>query len=242
VTSQLPASGCDRRTLALARKRVISASFTRAAPHTLDAASFTAAIDAVSGYDSDLARIVADHGPPPFWSRPPGFATLVLLILEQQVSLASAKATYGRLEALARPLTPRRLLARNDAELRSAGVSRQKARYLRALALAVSAGALDIASLDGAPDDIVRERLVAITGIGPWTANIYLLSALRRPDIWPANDLALATAVREVKRLRRQPDLARMERIGSAFRPYRAVAARFLWHYYLSSRGKVWAQ
>lgn len=215
---------------------------TAATPTALDAASFAMAVQEIAARDADLARILADHGPPPFWSRPTGFATLVLLILEQQVSLASAKATFARLQAIARPMTPKRLLAADDAALRSAGLSRQKSRYVRELALAVHGRTLDVASLNHAPDAAVRERLVAITGIGPWTANIYLLSALHRPDIWPANDLALVTAVREVKRLRGQPSPERMERIGRAFRPYRAVAARFFWHYYLSSRGKPWAQ
>jgi DNA-3-methyladenine glycosylase II len=186
--------------------------------------------------DADLARILADLGPPPMWAREPGFATLIHIILEQQVSLASARAAYERLLAAADPLTPVRFLALDDATLREIGFSRQKAGYGRGLAQAIVEGRLDLseAALGGMDDEGVRAALTQIKGIGPWTADIYLLMALRRPDIWPRGDLALATAVQRVKGLEARPTEDELEEIGAAWRPWRAVAARLLWHYYLS--------
>jgi DNA-3-methyladenine glycosylase II len=186
--------------------------------------------------DPHLARIVADYGPPPMWAREPGFSTLVHIILEQQVSLASARAAYERLLAVAAPLTPKRFLELDDAELKAAGFSRQKARYGRELASAIASGQLDLDRLHALDDEAARTTLTQVKGIGRWTANIYLLLALRRPDIWPAGDLALATAAQRVMGLRSVPAPHELEAIGAAWRPWRAVAARLLWHYYLSNR------
>jgi DNA-3-methyladenine glycosylase II len=190
----------------------------------------------LTGRDPRLARILADYGPPPMWAREPGFPTLLRTILEQQVSLASARATYDKLVAIAAPLTPDRFLELEDSELKTAGFSRQKTRYGRELATAILSGRLDLDRLYGLDDEDARTALTRVKGIGRWTADIYLLLALRRPDIWPAGDLALATAVRQVMGLAAAPEPNRMEAIGAAWRPWRAVAARLLWHYYLSSR------
>jgi DNA-3-methyladenine glycosylase II len=185
--------------------------------------------------DSDLAAVVDAYGPPPLWAREPGFHTLIHIILEQQVSLASAKAAYDRLIVATGRLLPEPFLRLTDAELKGIGFSRQKTAYGRALAQAIFDGQLDLARLATRDDREAKSQLTAIKGIGPWTADIYLLMVLRRPDAWPSGDLALAAAVRRVKRMRSQPTPKKLEQIGKAWRPWRAVAARILWHYYLSS-------
>jgi DNA-3-methyladenine glycosylase II len=188
--------------------------------------------------DTHLAEVVEKYGPPPLWVREPGFPTLVYIILEQQVSLASAKAAFDRLNAAVRPLTPGRFLRLTDAELLRIGFSRQKTLYTRLLAESLSRRYFDLRDLHGLEDDTARKMLVAFKGIGKWTADIYLLSALRRPDIWPTGDLALSTAVQEVKRLRQRPSPERLEKLSAPWRPWRAVAARLFWHAYLSKRGQ----
>ncbi len=187
--------------------------------------------------DPDLAAVVAEHGPPVFWHRPGGFRALVLFILEQQVSLASAAACYGALLRAQRGMTPADVLANPD--LRGSGVSRQKERYLRALASAVQAGELDLDALETLPDDEVRRRLVALPGIGAWTADVYLLACLQRPDLWPVGDRALQVATAEAIGLEDVPGPVELERIGERWRPFRSTAARILWHGYLRRRGRV---
>ncbi len=194
------------------------------------------ALRALAGRDGDLARVVSDYGKPPRRARDPGFATLALLILEQQVSLASARATYDRLAAACGAVRSDSVLALGDDGLKSVGLSRQKARYVRLLAEAVDGGALDLDRLAALGDDEVRAQLTRITGIGEWTADIYLLTALQRADVWPAKDLALQVAAHEIKGLEARPDHRALAEIGEAWRPYRAVAARILWHYYLNTK------
>ncbi len=185
--------------------------------------------------DSDLAAVVTRWGAPPLWPREPGFPTLVYLILEQQVSLASAKAAYERLlDKLNAALVPERFLSLNVRQLKTIGFSRQKTGYCRLLADSVLKGHLDLDAIAGMDDDSARAALTRIKGIGPWTADVYLLMALKRPDVWPVGDLALQKAARRVKRLRKHPSPARLEKLGEAWRPWRAVAARLLWHDYLS--------
>jgi DNA-3-methyladenine glycosylase II len=192
----------------------------------------------LAAQDPDLAAVVDKYGPPPLWAREPGFQTLIHIVLEQQVSLASAKAAYDRLLAVTGRLVPERFLALSDAELKAVGFSRQKTAYGRTLAQAILDGRIDLARLETLDDDQVKVQLTAIKGIGPWTADIYLLMVLRRPDTWPSGDLALASAVQRVKRMRTSPTPMKLERIGQAWRPWRAVAARILWHYYLSTPGR----
>jgi DNA-3-methyladenine glycosylase II len=188
--------------------------------------------------DAHLAEVVQKYGTPPLWVREPGFPTLVYIILEQQVSLASAKAAFDRLNAAVRPLIPRRFLKLTDDELLRIGFSRQKTLYARLLAESLARRYFDLRNLHELHDDAARKMLVAFKGIGNWTADIYLLSALRRPDIWPIGDLALATAVQEVKRLRLRPSPEKLEKMSAPWKPWRAVAARLFWHHYLSKRGK----
>jgi DNA-3-methyladenine glycosylase II len=197
---------------------------------------FRSAVAELAGRDADLAAVVEAFGQPRFRRRPQGFRTLLYLIVEQQVSLASARSTFGKLVArLGEEPTPRAVLALGDDDLRAVGFSRQKARYARALADAVAGGGLRLDSLRRRDDEAVKAALTRLPGIGPWTADIYLMEALGRPDVWPVGDLALAVGVEKVKRLAGRPDQAALTALGEAWRPWRAVAARVLWHYYLNT-------
>ena len=198
---------------------------------------FSQGVRLLTDRDEHLAEVVKTYGRPPLWVREPGFPTLVYIILEQQVSLASAKAAFDRLQAAVKPLTPRRFLKLNDVELLRIGFSRQKTLYTRLLAESLARRHFDLRCLHDLPDDSAHKMLVAFKGIGRWTADIYLLSALRRPDIWPTGDLALATAVQEVKRLDKRPTPEKLEALSAPWRPWRAVAARLFWHAYLCKRG-----
>ena len=186
--------------------------------------------------DPDFASVVNACGPPPLWDREPGFNTLIRIILEQQVSLVSARAIYHRLQDALRSLTPETVLKADEQGLRSLGVTRQKAAYLVNLARAVEDGSLDLDGLAGLDDTEAIGILTSIKGIGPWTAGIYLLMALCRPDAWPPGDIALATAYGNLKGLSARPTSEELDEIAAGWRPHRAAAARLLWHYYLSEK------
>ncbi|MDN5796495.1 MAG: hypothetical protein L0H79_12175 [Intrasporangium sp.] len=205
----------------------------------MDEATFSQAVDDLVARDADLARLVDEYGRPRLWTRPAGFAALVLLILEQQVSLASAAAAYGRVVDRLGGMAPDLLLATSPEELRADGVSRQKDRYLRVLSEAVLSGSLDLDVLARQPDDEVRRALVALPGIGPWTADVYLLACLGRPDLWPVGDRALQVATAEALGLDDVPDSAALVGLGERWQPLRSSAARLLWHGYLSRRGRA---
>jgi DNA-3-methyladenine glycosylase II len=207
-------------------------------PEALTRSTLDAAVAELAGRDRDLAGIVARFGLPPLWDRSPGFGTLLHIVLEQQVSLASARAAFDRLTTAADPLTPAGFLALSDVELLAIGFSRQKARYGRALALALETRTLDLDGLAELDDAAVARELEAIPGIGPWTSTIYLLMVLGRPDVWPIGDIALATAIGEAKGLDHRPGPDEMAAIGDAWRPWRSVAARLFWHDYLGRRGR----
>jgi DNA-3-methyladenine glycosylase II len=204
----------------------------------LDEAAFAEGVRFLADRDEHLAAVVHTYGQPPLWVREPGFPALVFIMLEQQVSLASARAAFARLTAAVRPLTPARFLKLSDAALLKIGFSRQKALYTRLLAESLAYRYFNLRDLHELHDDAARKMLIAFKGIGGWTADIYLLSALRRPDIWPTGDLALATAVQEVKRLRQRPSPDKLEALSIPWKPWRAVAARLFWHAYLSKRGQ----
>jgi DNA-3-methyladenine glycosylase II len=172
------------------------------------------------------------------WARPAGFATLLHIILEQQVSLASAKAAFHRLKAvLGENPTPERFLTLSGNELKAIGFSRQKIAYSRNLAQALLEGKINLDQLPALPDEAAKAELMKLKGIGPWSAEIYLLEVLLRPDSWPRDDLALLTALRDVKHLPAIPSPQRGEEIAALWRPWRAVAARMLWSQYLTKRG-----
>lgn len=205
----------------------------------LDEDTFRMAVDLLAAEDHSLARVVDRWGVPEFWQRRPGFPTLTLLILEQQVSLESGAAMYRRLAGLVGPVTPESVLAAGPDRLRSIGVTRQKAGYLVDLAARIVAGEIDLAVLENAPVGVARETLLAIRGIGPWTADAYLLSASRRPDMWPVGDRALQVGVAEVLEIGETPDTDQLQVLGESWRPVRAAAARLIWHSYLCERGRV---
>lgn len=205
----------------------------------MDDRLFARTVADLTAHDPDLAALVAAHGIPPLWLRPPGFPSLVLFILEQQVSLASAAAAYRKVLDRLGAMAPDALLGTTPEELRADGVSRQKDRYLRALASAVATGDLDLPGLADQPDDEVRRALMALPGIGRWTADVYLLACLGRPDLWPVGDRALQVAAAEALGLDEVPDQAGLELLGERWRPHRSTAARLLWHGYLVRRGRA---
>jgi DNA-3-methyladenine glycosylase II len=186
--------------------------------------------------DRQLGSVLVRYGPPPLWEREQGFATLIYIILEQQVSLASAKAAYDKLLAYMDPLTPAGFLDLSDDQLKGFGFSRQKSSYGRNLANAILDKSLDLAMLAELDDKAAKARLMQVKGIGSWTADIYLLRALGRPDVWPGGDLALAVAVQRLKGLATRPSPRELDAISRKWKPWRAVAARMLWHYYLNWR------
>ena len=183
--------------------------------------------------DPDLAGIVSSFGPPPLWGRRPGYATLVRIILEQQVSLASANAVYKRLRVALGEVTPLNVAAIAARDLCQWGFTRQKAEYCHEIATLIVTGQFDLRAVAQGDDATAHQALVSLRGVGPWTADIYLLMALRRPNIWPIGDLALAEATRRVKRLRHRPSDELLSTIASHWHPFRSVAARILWHLYL---------
>jgi DNA-3-methyladenine glycosylase II len=205
-------------------------------PKRLTRASLARGVRALVERDADLARVAHAYGLPPLWERAEGFPTLVLTILEQQVSLASALAAFERLRVAAAPVTPENFLTFDDAQLRAFGFSRQKTLYCRLLARAVLDGELDLSKLASLSDGEARTELVRLKGVGAWTAEVYLLRALLRPDAWPAGDLALQLAAQQVKRLPARPNAAELVALAEPWRPLRAVAARQLWRQYLEGR------
>ena len=181
--------------------------------------------------DADIARAYRQVGLPPKRSHDPSFAGLLRILVAQQISAAATRNITARLEAAANPLTPETFLALDDAAVRAIGLSGQKVRYGRALANAIADGTLDLSALEGTDDESAISALVAIMGIGQWTAEIYLLFALRRPDIWPAGDLAIRSALQRLRGLEERPSIAQARDDAEAWRPHRSAAARFLWHY-----------
>ena len=206
-------------------------------PRKLDHITLLEGVKWLSEKDPDLGKVISEYGPPPLWDREPGFPSLLKIILEQQVSLASAQSTYDKLVAKLGTLTPESFLTLDDAELKKAGFSRQKTRYGRVLVHSILDGSLDLHRLESLSNSEVEERLTALTGIGKWTSGIYLLMILCRPDVWPRGDLALNKAMMEVKSLETVPNNDLAEKIAENWRPWRSVAARILWHHYLGGRG-----
>jgi len=184
--------------------------------------------------DRHLAAIYKRFGPPPMWARRPGFPTLLRIVLEQQVSLVSARAMFNRLKANVNPFTPQHFMDRGERYLRSLGMTRQKAHYAIQVAEAFSNDHLRLISR--LSDEAAHARLISIKGVGPWTANIYLLMALRRADVWPEGDIALASAVMKIRKMKRRPSFVELSQMAERWRPFRSVAARMLWQYYLAER------
>jgi DNA-3-methyladenine glycosylase II len=190
----------------------------------------------LAGRDKELKGVLDQYGPPPFWVRPNRFETLVLTILEQQVSLASAYAAYKKLKARIEKITPDAILALSDEELRACYFSRQKIGYVRGLATALVEGRIGLKKYHYLPDEDVRSHLKQLKGIGDWTVDIYLLHALRRTDIFPLGDLALVNAIREVKGLPAGVAKDHLLSLAEPWRPYRSIATMILWHSYIQKR------
>ncbi len=187
----------------------------------------------LAAQDADLERLVACNGVPPLWRREASFSTVVLIILEQQVSLASARAAFDRLQAALGDVEPAAFLSLDDAQLGAIGFSAQKAGYCRGLAAGVLDGSIDLDHIGLLDDDEARRRLVAIRGIGPWTADVYLMFALGRIDAWPPGDRALLVSLGRAKGLDPVPTSQVGVEMAEVWRPWRSVAARLLWHDYL---------
>jgi DNA-3-methyladenine glycosylase II len=205
---------------------------------TVEFSNIGAMCEELSRRDAVLARVCAKYGTPPVWEREPTFATLIHIILEQQVSLASALAAFNKLKENVTAVTPSNLLALTDEKFRNCYFSRQKTSYARALAAAVESRSLDIGGLRDLSDDEVRAELKKIKGIGDWTADIFLLMALRRTDVMPRGDLALHIAYQKLHGLEKPPKSDEFLELTAKWRPHRAVAARILWHSYLSEKLK----
>lgn len=205
----------------------------------LDHTTFAEAIALLADEEPAFARVVEEHGAPRFWHRPAGFPTLVWLIMEQQVSLESGAAMYRRLHGLLGTITPERMSSVTENGLREIGVTRQKAVYLHALSRSVLSGDLDLDSLGHIPFEKARDALLSVTGIGPWTAEAYLLSALGFPDVFPLGDRALQVGTAEVLGMTTIPEGGELEMLAEPWRPIRAVAARLIWHSYLKRRGRA---
>jgi DNA-3-methyladenine glycosylase II len=189
--------------------------------------------------DSDLAEIIKTYGYPPNWVREKGFIGLIRIILGQQVSVASANAIFKKLELLVNPLTPENFIKFDDSQLQSAGLSRQKIVYTRALAAAIASNSLDLDKLELGDEATLRTELTKIKGIGNWTVDIYLMMSLQRSDAFPASDLGVILAYQKLKGLPTRLTPSQLEVVAEKWRPWRAIATRILWHYYLNKTTKV---
>ncbi len=190
--------------------------------------------DVLAATDPHLDGIIRTYGYPPFWSRPNSFESLVHIILEQQVSLASALAALKKLREKLGEITPERVVLLSDEEMRACYVSRQKSSYIRYLAEALLLGRLSLEAFHSLPDEEVRAELTALKGIGAWTADVYLMFALGRADIFPIGDLAAVSALKQVKQLPADVSREEMLVVTGRWKPYRSLAAMLLWHFYLS--------
>jgi len=202
--------------------------------HSFSAENLPTLYDELASKDNDLKAILNQYGYPPLWIRPNTFETLVLTILEQQVSLASAYSAYKKLKDRIR-ITPKNLLSLTDEELRGCYLSRQKIVYTRELANAILTKKISLKKFETLPDDVVRTKLKALKGLGDWTVDIYLLHALRRLDLFPIGDLALVNSIKMVKQipLATKQDLLDLSR---KWQPYRSIATMLLWHYYIKKK------
>jgi DNA-3-methyladenine glycosylase II len=201
--------------------------------------NFKLLCDQLGEADKDLQRIIQCFGYPPMWNRPNTFESLVHIILEQQVSLASALAALNQLRKKLGNITPQQLLLLSDEEMKACYFSRQKMGYARHLAEAIINKHIDLGALYELTDEEVRKKLVALKGIGHWTIDIYLIFVLQRADIFPLGDLAAVNALKQLKDLPKRASREHIEEVVNAWQPYRSIATMLLWHYYLSQRLKT---
>jgi DNA-3-methyladenine glycosylase II len=206
---------------------------------SLNEESLARAAKQLARRDRELASILERLGPPPLWARPPGFPTLIAIILEQQVSLASAASMFARLKKNIVPFHPTRMIELGGSHLKSLGLTRQKTAYCLDLAQSLTEKRLRLSQLSRMSDADAKAALMEIKGLGAWSADVYLLMVLLRPDIFPATDLALITALTKLKQLPSRATAKQLLEMAEAWRPYRSVAARMLWQYYLARREKA---
>lgn len=206
--------------------------------HVFNPGNFHQLCDKLASQDTDLASVIEQYGYPPMWSRPNTFESLVHIILEQQVSLASALSALNKLRESVGQITPARLLLLSDAELKACYFSRQKAAYVKYLAEAIISGSINLDEFQYLTNEEVRSRLTALKGIGNWTVDIYLIFILHRTDIFPLGDLAAVLALKWVKQLPKEISKDPLADVALQWQPYRSIATMVLWHYYLSKRKK----
>jgi DNA-3-methyladenine glycosylase II len=203
---------------------------------TFSASNFHSICDTLARKDKELAAVIKQYGYPPMWTRPNSFETLVHFILEQQVSLASALAALEKLRERIILITPGRLILLSDVELRACYFSRQKIIYVKSLARAIIDNQINLKEIETLSDRQVREKLIALKGIGNWTIDVYLMFVLRHTDIFPVGDLAVRNAVINVKGMAKDVSKEKILDLAKIWKPYRTVAAMILWHYYLQTR------
>jgi len=203
-------------------------------PEQFTKTNFYSICDQLAATDADLAAIINTYGYPPLWSRPNTFETLVHIILEQQVSLASALSALNKLKERVGELTPARLLLLTDEEMRACYCSRQKITYIKYFAEALLSGHIKLNELEHLPNDAIRAQLITLKGIGHWTIDVYLMFVLQRADIFPIGDLAAVNAMKKVKHLPASTPKEELVIIATNWQPYRTVATMLLWHFYLS--------
>jgi DNA-3-methyladenine glycosylase II len=204
-----------------------------------DEFNFTLLCNKLAKKDRELRNIIKQYGSPPMWTRPASFQTLILFILEQQVSLASAYAAFKKLKERIGYVTPSKILSLTDEELRSCYFSRQKIVYARELAKAVQSKQLRLNKIAIAHEDEIRIELKKIKGIGDWTVDVYLMHALQRTDLFPLGDIALVNSLKEIKQLHPHTTKEKMLKIAEPWRPYRTIASMILWHAYIQKRGII---
>jgi DNA-3-methyladenine glycosylase II len=215
----------------------ISSTRYKMSIQTFDSSNFQKICNKLCRIDKELNSIIRQYGYPPMWTRPTTFQTLILFILEQQVSLASAYAAFKKLKERIGHVTPSKILSLTDEELRSCYFSRQKIVYARELAKAVQSRQLRLNKFSNAHEDVIRLELKKIKGIGDWTVDVYLMHSLQRTDLFPLGDIALVNSLKEIKQLHPHTTKENMLKIAEPWRPYRSVASMILWHAYIQKRG-----
>lgn len=203
---------------------------------TFNSATFYKLCDKLAKDDTELAGIIKQYGYPPMWTRRATFQTLILTILEQQVSLASAYAAFKKLKEKIGYVTPAKLLKLTDEEMRACYFTRQKMGYARGLAEAIQSKKIVLKKFAAMPDEEVRAILIQLKGIGNWTTDVYLMHALQRTDLFPLGDIALVNSLKETKQLPKDISKETMLEIAEPWRPYRTIAAMILWHSYIKKR------
>ncbi len=205
--------------------------------NTFNAANFKTICNKLAAKDADLKAIIKQYGHPPMWTRPNIFQTLILTILEQQVSLAAAYAAFKKLQEKIGYVTAAKILRLTDDEMRACYFTRQKMGYARILAEAVLSKKIVFKKLATLPDEEVRHILIQLKGIGNWTIDVYLMHALQRTDLFPLGDIALVNSLKETKQLPKDISKAEMLAIAKPWQPHRTIAAMILWHAYIKKRG-----